>query len=230
MSKRKKRKKKSKRPKRKKKIKKKIKKSKSKDSANLIFKVTKKWSKKAYVDKRQYEKKYNLSIKDNEGFWRKEGKRIDWIKPYTKIKDIKYSKSDVKIKWFYDGTLNASANCIDRHLSNKKNKTAIIWVGDDPKISKQISYKELHKNVCKAANGLKQLGIKKGDRVTIYLTMIPELAYVMLACARIGAIHSIIFGGFSSDSIAGIRMCCIRLLSASMIRLGALAVKMKRVV
>ena len=182
---------------------KRIKKVKKTESKELIFKVPKKWANKAYVDKTQYEKKYKLSIKDNEGFWKKEGKRIDWIKPYTKIKDVKYSKTDVKIKWFYDGTLNASANCIDRHLGNKKNKTAIIWVGDDPKVSKQISYKELHKNVCKAANGLKELGIKKGDRVTIYLTMIPELAYVMLACARIGAIHSIIFGGFSPDSIAG---------------------------
>ena len=109
----------------------------------------------------------------------------------------------MKIKWFYDGTLNASANCIDRHLKDKKNKTAIIWAGDDPKVSKNISYRELHKNVCKTANALKNLGIKKGDRVTIYLTMIPELAYSMLACARIGAIHSIIFGGFSPDSIAG---------------------------
>tara|TARA_B100000700_G_scaffold330064_1_gene454434 strand:- start:1783 stop:3837 length:2055 start_codon:yes stop_codon:yes gene_type:complete len=192
--------------KRKKKIRrnsKKIRKSKSSSNNELIFKVPKKWSNNAYVDKKKYEKKYKLSIRDNEGFWRKEGKRIDWIKPYTKIKDVKYSKTEVKIKWFYDGTLNASVNCIDRHLENKKNKTAIIWVGDDPKDSKQISYKELHKNVCKAANGLKQIGIKKGDRVTIYLTMIPELAYVMLACARIGAIHSIIFGGFSPDSIAG---------------------------
>jgi acetyl-CoA synthetase len=178
----------------------KVKKSSSKE---LIFKVSKKWSNKAYVDKSKYEKKYNLSIKNNEDFWRKEGKRINWIKPYKKIKDIKYSKNDVKIKWYFDGTLNASANCIDRHLKDKKNKTAIIWVGDDPKDSKQISYKELHKSVCKTANGLKQLGIKKGDRVTIYLTMIPELAYTMLACARIGAIHSIIFGGFSPDSIAG---------------------------
>ena len=172
-------------------------------SGEPIFRVTPKWARKAYVDKKQYEKKYKLSIKDNEGFWKKEGKRIDWIKPYTKIKDVKYSKTDVKIKWYYDGTLNASANCIDRHLKDKKNKTAIIWVGDDPKDSKSISYKELHKNVCRAANALRDLGIKKGDRVTIYLTMIPELAYVMLACARIGAIHSIIFGGFSPDSIAG---------------------------
>ena len=173
------------------------------NSNELIFKVPKKWSNSAYVNRAKYEKKYKLSIKDNEGFWKKEGKRINWIKPYTKIKDVKYSKTEVKIKWFYDGTLNASTNCIDRHLANKKNKTAIIWVGDDPKVSKEITYKNLHKNVCKAANGLKELGIKKGDRVTIYLTMIPELAYVMLACARIGAIHSIIFGGFSPDSIAG---------------------------
>ena len=179
------------------------KKTKSSESKELVFKVPKKWSNSAYINKSQYEKKYKLSIKDNEGFWKKEGKRIDWIKPYTKIKDVKYSKTDVRIKWYYDGTLNASANCIDRHLKDKKNKTAIIWVGDDPKDSKQISYEELHKNVCKAANGLRELGIKKGDRVTIYLTMIPELAYVMLACARIGAVHSIIFGGFSPDSIAG---------------------------
>ena len=178
-------------------------KSKKTDTGELIFKVSKKWAKNAYVDKKKYEKKYKLSIKNNDVFWKNEGKRINWIKPYTKVKDVKYSKNDVRIKWFYDGTLNASANCIDRHLSDKKNKTAIIWVGDDPKDSKQISYKELHKKVCKAANGLKSIGIKKGDRVTIYLTMIPELAYVMLACARIGAIHSIIFGGFSPDSIAG---------------------------
>ena len=169
---------------------------------NIVFKVPPSWEKQAYVNQSQYAKKYKLSIKDNEGFWRKEGKRITWIKPYTKIKDVKYSKEDVSIKWYYDGTLNASANCIDRHLDKKGNKTAIIWVGDDPSDSKKISYKELHKNVCKAANGLKSIGIQKGDRVTIYLTMIPELAYTMLACARIGAVHSIIFGGFSPDSIA----------------------------
>ena len=168
----------------------------------MVFKVSKNWSKEAYINKSQYEKKYKLSIKENENFWRKEGKRITWIKPYTKTKDVKYSKQEVNIKWYYDGTLNASANCIDRHLDKKGKKTAIIWVGDDPDNSKKITYKELHKNVCKAANGLKSIGIQKGDRVTIYLTMIPELAYVMLACARIGAIHSIIFGGFSPDSIA----------------------------
>ncbi len=169
---------------------------------NLILKVSETWAKQAYVNKSQYEKKYKLSIKDNENFWAKEGKRINWIKPYTKIKDVKYSKDEVSIKWYYDGTLNASANCIDRHLEKKGNKNAIIWVGDDPADSKKITYKELHKNVCKAANGLRSIGVQKGDRVTIYLTMIPELAYIMLACARIGAIHSIIFGGFSPDSIA----------------------------
>ena len=127
--------------------KKRIKKSKQTESKDLVFKVPNKWSNNAYVDKKKYEKKYKFSIQDNENFWRKEGKRIDWIKPYSKIKDIKYSKTDVKIKWYYDGTLNASTNCIDRHLKDKKNKTAIIWVGDDPKNSKQISYNELHKNV-----------------------------------------------------------------------------------
>ncbi len=169
---------------------------------NLVFKVPQKWEKQAYVDQKQYTNKYKLSIKDNENFWAKEGKRISWIKPYSKIKDVKYSKEEVSIKWYYDGTLNASSNCIDRHLQKRGNKTAIIWVGDDPSDSKKITYKELHKNVCKAANGLKSIGIQKGDRVTIYLTMIPELAYTMLACARIGAVHSIIFGGFSPDSIA----------------------------
>ena len=190
--------------KKKKKLKKKNSSSKKtfKNKEELVIKVTKQWAKKAYVDKNSYKKKYNLSIKKNDEFWRKEGKRISWIKPYKKIKDIKFSKTDVHIKWFYDGKLNASANCIDRHLKKYGNKTAIIWVGDDPTNSKKISYKELHKNVCKAANALKSIGIQKGDRVTIYLSMIPELAYTMLACARIGAVHSIIFGGFSPDSIA----------------------------
>ncbi len=175
----------------------------SKDGdGNTIIKVSDSWANQAYVNGSKYKKKYKLSIKENEKFWAKEGKRISWIKKYTKIKDVKYSKEEVKIKWYYDGTLNASANCIDRHLRKNPKKTAIIWVGDDPSDSKKISYKELHQNVCKAANGLKSIGVQKGDRVTIYLTMIPELAYVMLACARIGAVHSIIFGGFSPDSIA----------------------------
>ena len=172
-------------------------------SQELIIKTKAEWINKALVNKSQYEKKYKKSLKNNDEFWKKEGKRITWIKPYKKIKNVKYSKDEVNIKWYEDGTLNASANCIDRHLKDKKDKIAIIWVGDDPKDTKKISYKQLHKEVSKTANALKELGIKKGDRVTIYLTMIPELAITMLACTRIGAIHSIIFGGFLSDSIAG---------------------------
>ena len=169
----------------------------------LIIKTKPQWVKNSLASKAKYKDKYLKSIRNNDEFWRKEGKRITWIKPYKKIKDVKYSTKEVKIKWFQDGTLNASANCIDRHLKDKKDKTAIIWVGDDPKDSQKISYKQLHEKVSKAANGLKKLGIKKGDRVTIYLTMIPELAILMLACVRIGAVHSIIFGGFSADSISG---------------------------
>ncbi|MDC0250336.1 acetate--CoA ligase [Candidatus Pelagibacter sp.] len=181
-------------------VRKKIAKNSSKE---LIIKTKPQWIKSSLATKSKYQDKYFKSIKSNDEFWRKEGKRITWIKPYKKIKDIKYSTKEVKIKWFYDGTLNASANCVDRHLNDKKDKTAIIWVGDDPKDSQKISYKQLHEKVSKAANGLKKLGIKKGDRVTIYLTMIPELAILMLACVRIGAVHSIIFGGFSADSISG---------------------------
>ncbi len=191
--------------KRKSRIKRKFSKNKKNDSSSqeLIFKTRPEWIKAGLANKSQYQNKYNESIKNNNVFWKKEGKRITWIKPYKKIKDIKYSKSEVKIKWYEDGTLNASANCIDRHLKDKKDKTAIIWVGDDPGDTQKISYKQLYQKVSKAANGLKKLGIKKGDRVTIYLTMIPELAILMLACARIGAIHSIIFGGFSAESISG---------------------------
>jgi len=180
-----------------------LQKIKSTPASEIVIKTKPEWTKNSLVNKSQYQKKYKDSIKSNESFWKREGKRINWIKSYKKIKDVKYSSKDVKIKWFYDGTLNASANCIDRHLKDHKDKTAIIWVGDDPKDSQKISYKQLHQKVSKAANGLKKLGIKKGDRVTIYLTMIPELAILMLACARIGAIHSIIFGGFSADSISG---------------------------
>ena len=187
---------------RKKKTKKAVSRDKDKDK-ELILKTKSEWIKNALVNKTKYQKKYSDSLKNNNEFWKKEGKRITWIKPYKKIRNVKYSKKEVKIKWYEDGTLNASANCVDRHLKDKKDKTAIIWVGDNPKDQKKISYKQLHQEVSKAANGLKKLGIKKGDRVTIYLTMIPELAFTMLACARIGAIHSIIFGGFSADSISG---------------------------
>ena len=137
-----------------------------------------------------------------------EGKRLDWIDNYTKIKKVNYSKNDVNIKWYYDGSLNVSYNCIDRHAKNNPNGVAIIWEGDDPNDVKKITYQELLINVSKAANVLKKIGVKKGDRVTIYLTMIPELAYMMLACARIGAVHSIIFGGFSAESISGRILDC----------------------
>ena len=168
-----------------------------------IYKIKESWLSEAKVNKEEYEKMYEESISENESFWSNQGKRIDWFKPYTKIKDVLYSKDDVKINWYYDGTTNVSYNCVDRHAKNTPDKTAIIWEGDDPTKIKKISYKELQTKVCKIANVLKKIGVKRGDRVTIYLTMIPELAYVMLACARIGAIHSIIFGGFSSESIAG---------------------------
>jgi acetyl-CoA synthetase len=167
------------------------------------IKIRENWIQNAKVNKNDYALLYDKSINKNEEFWREHGKRIDWIKPFSKIKDVKYSSKDVVIKWYYDGSLNVSYNCIDRHALNTPDKVAIIWEGDDPKTSKKITYKELLENVCKAANVLKKIGVKKGDRVTIYLTMIPELAYMMLACSRIGAIHSIIFGGFSADSIAG---------------------------
>ena len=150
--------------------------SKKASSSEIVFKTKKEWIKNSLVNKSQYQNKYNESIKNNNAFWKKEGKRITWIKPFKKIKDVKYSKEEVRIKWYEDGTLNASTNCIDRHLKDKKDKTAIIWVGDDPKDTQKISYKQLHQKVSKAANGLRKLGIKKGDRVTIYLTMIPELA------------------------------------------------------
>ena len=170
--------------------------------------IKKSWIEQAKVDSHTYEIKYKNSLEDNDSFWREEGKRIDWVNNYTKIKNVKYSKNDVNIRWYYDGSLNVSYNCIDRHAKNDPDRIAIIWEGDDPNNVQKISYQELLTNVCKAANVLKKLGVKKGDRVTIYLTMIPELAYMMLACARIGAVHSIIFGGFSADSISGRILDC----------------------
>ncbi|MDQ2102905.1 acetate--CoA ligase [Azospirillum isscasi] len=169
-------------------------------SDNSFFPVKPEIAKTAYVDEAAYARLYEQSISDPEAFWGEQGKRIDWIKPYTKVKDVSYT-GDVHIKWFYDGTLNVSANCIDRHLATRGDQTAIIFEGDDPGVSKHITYKELHEQVCRLANVLKKNGVKKGDRVTIYLPMIPEAAYAMLACARVGAIHSIVFGGFSPDSL-----------------------------
>ena len=166
------------------------------------------WKKNALVDEKKYLSMYKDSIENNENFWNQQGGRINWKKKYSKTKNIKYSSKDVSIKWYYDGTLNVSENCIDRHAKKTPNKIAIIWEGDDPSNSQKITYIELLQQVSKTANALKEIGVQKGDRVTIYLTMIPELAYVMLACARIGAIHSIIFGGFSADSIAGRILDC----------------------
>jgi acetyl-CoA synthetase len=170
---------------------------------NKIFKVDEKWAKNSLIDAQQYEDNYSKSYNKNEEFWKEQGKRIDWVTPYTKVKDVSYHHEDFKIKWYYDGELNASMNCIDRHLDTKSDQTAIIWEGDDPSQSKYISYKQLHEEVCKLASGLKSLGAKKGDRITIYMPMIPEATYAMLACARIGAIHSVVFGGFSPDALAG---------------------------
>jgi len=166
-----------------------------------MYPIKKEWEQIAKINKSEYNNKYKNSIDDNEKFWKEEGKRLDWINEYTKIKKVKYSKNEVDIKWYYDGTLNASYNCVDRHAKENPDKIAIIWESDDPLVSKTITYKDLLKEVCKASQALKNVGVKRGDRVTIYLTMIPELAFFMLACARIGAIHSIIFGGFSSESI-----------------------------
>jgi acetyl-CoA synthetase len=172
-------------------------------SDNELFPVPEAVAKAAHVDAAGYEEMYRRSVDDPEGFWAEHGKRIHWIKPYTQIRDVSYDKSDLHVRWYYDGTLNASANCLDRHLSTRGDQTAIIWEGDDPADSKHITYSELHRDVCKFANVLKAQGAKKGDRITIYLPMIPEIAVAVLACARIGAIHSVIFGGFSPDSIAG---------------------------
>ena len=176
--------------------------------SDKLFKVPVDWAKNSYVNKEQYEAKYKESITDNENFWAKEGKRIHWFKPYSKIKDVIYSTKKVSIKWFYDGTTNVSYNCIDRHLPKRAKQTAIIFEGDDPKESKNITYQELSDEVCKLANGLKEIGIKKGDRVTIYMPMVPEGIYAMLACTRIGAVHSVIFGGFSPDSIVNRILDC----------------------
>tara|TARA_Y100001934_G_scaffold102446_2_gene126020 strand:+ start:388 stop:2331 length:1944 start_codon:yes stop_codon:yes gene_type:complete len=162
------------------------------------------WKNNAHLDKNNYEKFYEKSINDPEGFWSEQALNIDWYKPFTKdaIKKVNFSKDNLEIKWFYDGKLNVSYNCIDRHLKTKSDNTAIIWEGDNPNESKNITYKELHTDVCLMANVLKKRGVKKGDRITIYMPMIPEASYAMLACARIGAVHSVVFGGFSPDSIA----------------------------
>ncbi len=168
-----------------------------------VYAVPAEWASRAWVDEQKYQSMYKRSIEDPSAFWGEMGKRVDWIKPYTKVKNVSYGPGDVSIKWYEDGTLNVCVNCVDRHLKSRGDQIAIIWEGDDPTVDQKITYRQLYEKVCTFANILKANGVKKGDRVTIYLPMIPEAAYAMLACARIGAVHSVVFGGFSPDSLAG---------------------------
>ena len=172
-------------------------------SEDAVYPVPESVAKDAWIDNDQYLEMYQRSVGDPEGFWSEQAGRIDWIKPFTKVKDVDYT-GDVRIRWFEDGTLNASANCIDRHLEKRGGQTAILWEPDDPDADAvSVTYRELHEAVCRLANAMKDRGVKKGDVVTIYMPMIPEAAYAMLACARIGAMHSVVFGGFSPDALAG---------------------------
>jgi acetyl-CoA synthetase len=173
-----------------------------------LLPVPAEWRERAFIDKAKYEELYARSVSDPEGFWREAAARLDWIKPFTKVKNVSWDPDNFIIKWFEDGSLNVSVNCIDRHLPVHAGRTAIIWEGDDPKDSRTITYQELHDEVCRFANVLIDHGVKKGDRVTIYLPMIPEAAFAMLACARIGAVHSVVFAGFSPDSLANRILDC----------------------
>ena len=177
-------------------------------SEGEIFPVPREWAERAHMDAAGYDAAWARVKADPEGFWKDVAGRLDWIKAPTKIKDVSFNKDDFHIRWFEDGVLNVSANCLDRHLPHRADDIAFIWEGDDPSQSRKITYAEAHEQVCRMANVLKKHGVAKGDRVTIYLPMIPEAAYAMLACARIGAIHSVIFGGFSPDSIAGRILDC----------------------
>ncbi len=175
----------------------------SAQSQNATFPPSDAFASAAHIDKAKYDAMYAASVADPEAFWGEQGKRIDWIKPYSRVKDTDYTLGKVSIKWFEDGTLNVSANCIDRHLATRADQTAILWEPDDPNAgAKNITYRELHEHVCKLSNVYKSLGVGKGDRVVLYMPMIPEAAYAMLACNRIGAVHSIVFGGFSPDALA----------------------------
>jgi len=168
-----------------------------------IHPVPAEWASRAYVDAAGYAEKYRRSVEEPEAFWREESARIDWIRPWTKLSDCSFDEASFGIEWFSDGTLNVSANCLDRHLAENGDTTAIIWEGDDPSQQRKLTYRELHEEVCRFANALKSLGTKRGDRVTIYMPMIPEGVIAMQACARIGAIHSVVFGGFSPEALAG---------------------------
>jgi acetyl-CoA synthetase len=172
-------------------------------SEGQVIPVPEAWARRAHMDAAAYEEAWRRLEADPNGFWTEVAGRLDWIKPFSVVKDVSFKRQDFRVRWYADGVLNASVNCLDRHLPHRANDTAIIWEGDDPAHSRRITYAEAHAEVCRMANVLKAQGVKKGDRVTIYLPMIPEAAYAMLACARIGAVHSVIFGGFSPDSIAG---------------------------
>ena len=177
-------------------------------SESQIIPVPPEWAKRAYVDDVGYRAMHAAALADPEAFWGVEGQRLDWIEPYTQVKDVSFRKEDFRIRWYADGVLNVAYNCIDRHLEKRGEQTAILWEGDDPGQSKRITYRELHAEVCRFANVLKAQGVTRGDRVTIYMPMIPEAAYAMLACARIGAVHSVVFGGFSPDSLANRILDC----------------------
>ena len=167
-----------------------------------IIEVPSAIAQKALVNERVFREMYESSVTDQLGFWREHGKRLEWFVPYRSVKDVSYKAEDLHIRWYHDGTLNASMNCLDRHLAARATQTAIIWEGDDPKQSKSVTYAELHEMTCRLANVLKSLGAKKGDRVCIYMPMIVEAAVAMLACARIGAVHSVVFGGFAPHAVA----------------------------
>ena len=175
---------------------------------DVIIPVSKNTAQSALINAAQYEALYSESISDPDAFWRTHGQRIDWMRPFTKVKNTQYGKDHVSIKWYEDGSLNACVNCVDRHLETRGDQTAIIWEGDEPDQDAHITYRQLHEAVCRLANALKARGVKKGDRVTIYMPMIPEACYAMLACARIGAVHSVVFGGFSPDALAGRILDC----------------------
>jgi acetyl-CoA synthetase len=167
-----------------------------------IYEVPSDWTRRAYLDEAAYRSQYKASVENPQAFWAEEGKRIHWFKPFSRVKSASFGPGEVFIRWFEDGTTNVAYNCIDRHLAARGDQVAIIWEGDDPAESKKITYRELHAEVCRMANIMRNRGVGRGDRVTIYLPMIPEAAYAMLACARLGAIHSVVFGGFSPDSLA----------------------------
>ena len=168
-----------------------------------LYKVPEDFAALAHLKQADYQRLYQESVRDPVSFWSRIGRRLDWIQPYSKVKDVSFDESDFRIRWYHDGKLNVSVNCLDRHLTQRGDKIAILWEGDDHRLSERITYRELYERVCQCANALRELGVKKGDRVTIYLPMIPEAAVAMLACARIGAVHSVVFGGFSADSLAG---------------------------